>query len=94
MEAEERAMVTKADRLAPIEAQLSRQSELLGNLSDLLNLLENRISPILRGSDPEAPNKGLEEAGNSVMASVISDKNNRIASMCQYVDAIINRVEL
>lgn len=82
--------------MSPIEGALKRSGDALGDLNDLLAQLEERISPVLSSSCPEAceNNTKVPVSGESGVYNEIEEISNRIWRACSHVREICDRVEL
>jgi hypothetical protein len=82
--------------MSPIEGAIKRSGNALGDLNDFLSQLEERISPVLSSSRPEACENDAKVpvSGESGVYNEIEEISNRIWRACARVREISDRVEL
>ena len=76
-----------------IEAELSCQDRMIGNLIDIVDQLSIRLQPVLRDPSPEADGADKEQPATALGRS-IAQFTNRIRSARDLLSDVLERLEL
>lgn len=92
-EIDEREYTTKDSRKSRLP--LSEQEKALAGLHDTVNILLDRLEPVLTPTEPSnRPDQDTAVSIQSEVASILSDNNSRIYRLTTRINNTIERLEV
>lgn len=85
----------QAVRESQVGSEVSRQSEIVNRIETLTKQLDQRLTPILRDIPPRPANKEASDKLTLVgLATALSNRNDQLEAVANFLDEIISRLEL
>jgi len=85
-------------RQTHVQTQMERQGSAIMRLTDLIQNLERRLEPVLRGGSPATPDRNgqIKPPQPSLVghATAISNQNDQLDSLTVAIEGMLDRLEL